>query len=200
MTIETVHATTTFAKPLDGHRRGSVLILPGRSEGATAYDRVGAALAWAGYEVRSLGAGADVDEAAAALGDLTIDRCYPRVVLGSDIGALTAIRLARTPGVALDAVVLAGLPGPLDRGDTDAGPGTVATLVVHGELDRESPSLAARSLTAGWLATRFITVADSGHDVLHGIHHRSVALEITQFLETVRAGKHPLRVSIRSTW
>lgn len=186
------------AHELDAHR-GSVVILPGRGESPAAYDRLSVVLGWAGYDVVMLAA-SDVDEATERLRVLAEeDRRYPRVVLGADTGAISALRLVRTPGIAVDAAVLLGLPGPSERGDIDDGPGTVPSLVLHGELDRVSPSLSARALTAKWSHARFITVADTGHDVLHDVHHRSVAVEITQFLETLRVGKHPLRVSIRST-
>ncbi|MDV6011760.1 alpha/beta hydrolase [Haloechinothrix sp. LS1_15] len=201
MTMESTAGTVTASwSPSNEHRRGSVLILPALADTAAAYDGIGAILAGAGYDVCALAEGDDIDTAVTVLGRLPVDRRIPRVVLGSDTGAVTAIRMARTPGISLDALVLAGLPGPLNRRDIEAGPGAVPALVVHGALDGEAPSLEARSLTAYWKAARFVTVADSAHDVLHGPHHRSVALEVTQFLETVRTGKNPLRVSIRSTW
>lgn len=190
----------TSSTDVEPTHRGSVVILPGRGESPEAYDRLSVVLGWAGYDVVALTA-SDVDEAAERLRELaTGDRRFPRVVLGADTGAISAVRLARTPGIAVDAVVLLGLPGPSERGDIDDGPPAVPSLVLHGELDRRSPSLSARALTATWPSARFITVADSGHDVLHDVHQRSVAVEITQFLETLRVGKHPLRVSIRSTW
>lgn len=198
MSIPVLDEKVAWTVPAPSHR-GTVAILPGRGETPDAYEDLGTVLTWAGYDAAVLAA-TDVDSAAASLRELAEDRSYPRVLLGADTGAVSAVRLARTSGIAVDALVLAGLPGPAERGDLDAGPGSVPTLVLHGEQDLQSPSLVARALAARWAQARFITVADSGHDVLHDVHYRSVAVEIAQFLETLRVGKHPLRVSIRSTW
>ncbi|WAL68869.1 hypothetical protein ORV05_14230 [Amycolatopsis cynarae] len=79
-------------------------------------------------------------------------------------------------------------------------PSWVPTLVLHGEADLLSPSLPLRQRVVGRPRLRFVTVAASGHDVLHDTHERSVAAEILQFLERFRAGGEAvLRPSIRST-
>lgn len=185
--------------PPDDRTRGSVLILPGHDEDVKPYEHLGAALALAGYTVRALNH-PDLPDAVAVLRDQPRAPRFPQAVLGADTGALLAVQLARTPGVTVDALVLAGLPSQTAHDDVDSGPGSIPTLVLHGELHQQARTPAARAPAADWMRTRFVTVADSGHDVLCDTHHRSVTAEITQFLEMLRAGISPLRVSLGSTW
>jgi len=92
--------------------RGTLIVLAGRGEHGGVYERFGRRLAFDAYRVRALGdALADpsvLDEAAKLLADESLPG--PKVLVGSDTGALYAAHLAaeRTPGV--DAVILAGLP------------------------------------------------------------------------------------------
>lgn len=184
-------APSTVERTPTGSALGVVTVLPGRS-GAAAYGPLADRLAAAGYLVRA-------EESPAPPADL------PHVLLGEDTGAVEAVRRARrTPAPAV--VVLAGLPGPAERGPAEDGPGHTPTLVVHGELDLRSPSLAARALAARWPRARFVTVPGSGHDVLHTEHRAIIAEEIVGFVERIRTGRppartiaSPLRLSIRST-
>lgn len=93
--------------------RGTLVLLPGRGEHGGVYERFGRRIAADGYRVRALtdpspDLAAVIDEAAKLLRDETLPG--PRVLVGSDTGALYAARLAArgTPG--LDALILAGLP------------------------------------------------------------------------------------------
>ncbi|MFG3254790.1 alpha/beta hydrolase [Streptomyces sp. NPDC048172] len=96
--------------------RGTVLVLPGRGEHGGVYERFGLRLAADGYRVRALHDATRpqrepesvLDRAAKLLRDETLPG--PRVLAGSDTGALCAARLAArgTPG--LDGLILAGLP------------------------------------------------------------------------------------------
>ncbi|MFF4658888.1 alpha/beta hydrolase [Streptomyces sp. NPDC001381] len=93
--------------------RGTLVLLPGRGEHGGVYERFGRRIAADGYRVRALtdpspDPAAVTDEAAKLLRDETLPG--PRVLVGSDTGALYAARLAArgTPG--LDALILAGLP------------------------------------------------------------------------------------------
>lgn len=192
------HAAPAHPVAAEERPHAGVLLLSGGDEEQGRYGHLREVLSWAGYDVHRHDSADDTGvrsrvDSAARRGD--------RVVLvGSGPGALRAVQLARSAEAAVAAVVAADLPGPVDQWGIDAGPGTVPTLVLHGARDASSPSLPARSLVAGWSRARFITVADSAQDVLHGVHARSVALEVARFLETVRMGKEPLRTSIRSTW
>jgi Rrf2 family protein len=108
----------------DGARsRGTVVVLPGRGEHPGVYQRLGRRLAVDGYTVvvADLGTGGapggDPDAAAALALDaaavtalLSEHGGTSRVLLGVDSGALLAWRLAVGGEVALDALVLAGLP------------------------------------------------------------------------------------------
>ncbi|HEV7790867.1 MAG TPA: Rrf2 family transcriptional regulator [Pseudonocardia sp.] len=103
--------------------RGTAVVLPGRGEHPGVYQRLGRRLAVDGYTVvvADLGTGGapgGVPDAAAAL---ALDAAAvtallgehggaSRVLLGVDSGALLAWRLAVGGEVALDALVLAGLP------------------------------------------------------------------------------------------
>jgi pimeloyl-ACP methyl ester carboxylesterase len=64
----------------------------------------------------------------------------------------------------------------------------VPVLVLHGEADRVAAPEAARAYTAKLPQGRFVLVAGARHDVLNDVDHRSVAAEVVQFLEWLRAG------------
>jgi alpha-beta hydrolase superfamily lysophospholipase len=93
-------------------RAGTLIVLAGRGEYGGVYERFGRRLAFDAYRVRALGdASADpavLDEAAKLLADESLPG--PKVLVGSDTGALYAARLAaeHTPGV--DALILVCLP------------------------------------------------------------------------------------------
>lgn len=93
--------------------RGTLVLLPGRGEHGGVYERFGRRISADGYRVRALAdaaldPGTVTDVAAKLLRDETLPG--PRVLIGSDTGALYAAQLAarNTPG--LDALILAGLP------------------------------------------------------------------------------------------
>jgi alpha-beta hydrolase superfamily lysophospholipase len=103
--------------------RGTVVVIPGRGEQPGHYERLGRRIAADGYRVHAV-----TDPTAdAALSTSQIARQLtgpgPRVLAGSDTGALFAAGLAATGQVAgLDALVLAGLPGAVTAGP-EPGPG-----------------------------------------------------------------------------
>ncbi|WP_328442162.1 lysophospholipase [Streptomyces sp. NBC_00444] len=93
--------------------RGTLVVLPGRGEHGGVYERFGRRVAADGYRVRALTDPSPdpepvTDQAAKLLRDETLPG--PRVLVGSDAGALYAASLAArgTPG--LDALILVGLP------------------------------------------------------------------------------------------
>lgn len=107
-------ATRTWTEPTGIAPRGTVVVLVGRGETPEVYERLGRRLAADAYRVIALdeGPGAGSAAATAAAADLLADDDLPapRVLLGSDAGALLAVELARAGAARVDAVVLAGLP------------------------------------------------------------------------------------------
>jgi len=94
--------------------RGTVIVIPGRGELPVVYERFGRRLAGDAYRVRAVADPAvDAGLARGQLSGLLADSSLPapRVLAGSDTGALFAIMLARSVlGADVDALVLAGLP------------------------------------------------------------------------------------------
>lgn len=113
MTILSTPITPTgWQEPEGVAARGTVIVLPGRGETAATYGRLGRRLAADAYRVRVLPhTGPANPVVAERLRRLLADPALPspRVLLGSDTGALTALRLAA--GVSgIQAVVVAGTP------------------------------------------------------------------------------------------
>jgi pimeloyl-ACP methyl ester carboxylesterase len=98
--------------------RGTVVVIPGRGELPTVYERFGRRLAGDAYRVRVVADPVvDAELARAQISGLLADSSLPapRVLAGSDTGALFAITLARS-GLAVDALLLAGLPAAPQSG------------------------------------------------------------------------------------
>jgi pimeloyl-ACP methyl ester carboxylesterase len=106
-------APSSWAPPTGITPRGTVLVLPGRGEDPSVYERFGRRLAVDGYPVRVLAGGAPS-------GPLDQEGPHPVVLVGSDTGALEALLLAGS----VDGVILAGTPLPsgarVNRVDFDA--------------------------------------------------------------------------------
>ena len=87
-------------------------MLAGRGEHGGVYERFGRRLAFDAYRVRALGdPAADpavLERAAKLLADESLPG--PKVLVGSDTGALYAARLAAEGTAGVDALILAGLP------------------------------------------------------------------------------------------
>ncbi|MCT9078727.1 alpha/beta hydrolase [Streptomyces fulvoviolaceus] len=103
--------------------RGTLIVLAGRGEHGGVYERFGRRLAFDAYRVRALGdPSADptvLDEAAKLLADESLPG--PKVLVGSDTGALYAAQLAAERGAGVDALILAGLPtSPWTSGSWEA--------------------------------------------------------------------------------
>jgi len=124
-----VPVVASWAEPQGLTPRGTVVVVPGRGEHAGVYERLGRRLAADAYRVWAV-SDPTVDEARvraqlrALLESAPSDEPGktgppPRVLVGSDTGALFAALLAAegTPGI--DGLVLAGLPTGQDR--TGAG-------------------------------------------------------------------------------
>jgi pimeloyl-ACP methyl ester carboxylesterase len=104
----------TWTEPHGIATRGTLVVIPGRGEQPAHYERFGRRVAADGYRVHAMtDPTADPAFAASQVSGQLADRGItgPRVLAGSDTGALFAAGLAaagQLPG--LDALVLAGLP------------------------------------------------------------------------------------------
>ncbi|GAA4546202.1 lysophospholipase [Pseudonocardia xishanensis] len=124
-----VPVVASWSEPEGLKPRGTVVVVPGRGEHAGVYERLGRRLAADAYRVWAV-SDPTVDEARtraqvrALLETAPSDEPGeagppPRVLVGSDTGALFAALLAAeaTPGI--DGLVLAGLPTGRDRSTAD---------------------------------------------------------------------------------
>ncbi|MDQ0574229.1 alpha/beta hydrolase [Agromyces albus] len=97
--------------------RGTLVVLGGRGETPTVYERFGARISRDAYRVRALGdATADTDAIRRAAVELLTDADLPapKVLVGSDAGAALALEIAASAPASVDALVLAGLPTRAD--------------------------------------------------------------------------------------
>jgi alpha-beta hydrolase superfamily lysophospholipase len=115
MTVTDQHARASeWDEPEGLNPRGTLIVVPGRGEPPEVYERFGRRLASDSYRVRAVtdptaDLAAAWDQATAYLADPGLPG--PRVLAGSDTGALFAIRLAVLKQAGPDALILAGLPG-----------------------------------------------------------------------------------------
>ena len=103
-----------------------------------------------------------------------------------ELDARTACPVHR--GVLADELVRGALAEPVDIEVEPAAVG-VPVLVVHGEQDRVAPLSVARALVSVLPRAELAVVRGGRHDVLNDLQHRTVAAEIVQFLERVRAAE-----------
>src|SRR6185436_1689423 len=105
--------TDAYDEPAGIAARGTVLVAAGRGETAGAYVRFGRRISADGYRVRVLpDVTADLGASFAAAGKLLVDDALPgpKVIAGSDTGALFGLALAARRAPGLDALIVAGLP------------------------------------------------------------------------------------------
>jgi alpha-beta hydrolase superfamily lysophospholipase len=102
--------TVSFDNPPHLAARGTVVVLPGRGEDATVYERLGLRLAFDAYRVRVLDDPTRDPAATTTAVKSLLDGPTPHVLLGSDTGALFAALLVAERTVTADGLVLAGLP------------------------------------------------------------------------------------------
>jgi len=145
----------SFDEPTGVAARGTVVVLPGRGERPGVYQRLGKRLAADAYRVRVVGDATEhleeiTVQVKALLGDA--DRPGPAVLVGSDTGALLALRLVARGAVAVDGLILAGLPDPDRRFEVsaDAEAEVRASCPTHQQLlrDRERAVFQAGTLTS----------------------------------------------------
>jgi alpha-beta hydrolase superfamily lysophospholipase len=102
--------TVSFDNPPHLAARGTVVVLPGRGEDASVYERLGLRLSFDAYRVRVLDDPTRDPAAATAVVKALLADDGPHVLLGSDTGALFAALLVAEGVVTVDGLVLAGVP------------------------------------------------------------------------------------------
>jgi alpha-beta hydrolase superfamily lysophospholipase len=113
---QTAAAQAAWDEPTGLVPRGTLFVIPGRGEEPALYERLGRRLSTDAYRVRVLAdpSADDATEAAlhAALASqlASPDTVAPRVLVGSDTGALYAAGLTASGALDPDALILAGLP------------------------------------------------------------------------------------------
>jgi pimeloyl-ACP methyl ester carboxylesterase len=115
MTLAHKATVASWLEPAGGPAlRGTLVVLPGRGESPSIYERFGRRLTTDAYRVHAVAAPSDdPDRAYGELRSLldAADAGLPRVVVGSDGGAAFAAHLAATGRLdGVSALVLAGLP------------------------------------------------------------------------------------------
>lgn len=129
----------SWSEPTGIGPRGTLIVIPGRGEQPGVYERFARRISADAYRVHVVTDPAtDPDQTTAAVTAIAArgDLVRPLVLTGSDTGALFAVGLAAGGQVAVDALVLAGLPaaGPAPAG-RDGG-GAVASW--EEELDQRT--------------------------------------------------------------
>lgn len=197
--------------------RGTVVLLPGRGEHPGVYTRLGTRLAFDGYRVVAVAAGDDVAAAirggpvpVVLLGSDTGAARALALAAELPVHAVVAAGLPLSADAAPDRSWAAELDARtacpvhrarleaddrLDRGALLTEPADVPevlppgpVLVLHGGADAVADPKAARAFAETLPAARFVLVEGGRHDVLNDVAHRSVAAEVVQFLEWLRAG------------
>ncbi|WP_028924024.1 alpha/beta hydrolase [Pseudonocardia acaciae] len=168
----TVNQVLAFDEPAGLAPRGTLVVLPGRGERPGVYERLGRRLSADAYRVRVVAdATSGLDAVVAQVRSVleSPERPGPAVLIGSDAGALLAPRLAGA--VAVDGLVLAGLPDP-DRGTDvapEAEPELRASCPSHQALLRDPERFDTGTLTAGRIPDELREPASVAVPVL-GLH------------------------------
>jgi alpha-beta hydrolase superfamily lysophospholipase len=133
--------------------RGTVVVLPGRGESADVYRRLGTRLAADAYRTRVVGdATVNLEAVVAQVKSILAaqDNPRPTVLVGSDSGALLALRLLAQRAVTVDALILAGLPNTDDVADFASATEEIearASCPTHRQLLRDETAFHAGTLT-----------------------------------------------------
>ncbi|WP_410592913.1 alpha/beta hydrolase [Amycolatopsis sp. lyj-23] len=204
--------------------RGTVVLLPGRGEHPALYARLGTRLAFDGYRVVAVASADEVagelrgghvpvvlaGSDTGAVSALTLAAELPvHAVVAAGLPLSADHSADRSWAGELDArtacpvhrELLEGDPR-LRRGALLAEPADIPAvlpaapvLVLHGSADPIADPKAARAFAEMLPAGEFVLVDGGRHDVLNDVTHRSVAAEVVQFLEWLRAGtRGPLLV------
>ncbi|GAA1835542.1 hypothetical protein GCM10009836_12440 [Pseudonocardia ailaonensis] len=160
MTTATTELVAAWAEPEGVVPRGTLLVVPGRGEHPAVYARFGRRISADGYRVLvvddpTTDPGATTGRIRELLGD-TGSGPHPRVLVGSDTGALFAAGLVASGAVEVDALVLAALPIAAPTVEVDWGSELEARTAcpVHQALLDGDPSVRrgtlAEAVPPGW--------------------------------------------------
>jgi alpha-beta hydrolase superfamily lysophospholipase len=162
--------TDAYDEPAGIAARGTVLVAAGRGETTGAYVRFGRRISADGYRVRVLpDVTADLDASFAAAGKLLVDDGLPgpKVIAGSDTGALFGLALAARRAPGLDALIVAGLPvarpGGINLLGQDLGGGWAAEVEARTACPNHQRILGDGAATPGALLSAPIPTALIGH-------------------------------------
>lgn len=130
--MSTLPTIATWDEPEGVKPRGTLIVLAGRGEEASVYNRFGRRLAADGYRVRAVRDLTQNSERSEALVTSLASETeiHPLVLVGSDAGALLALRIAAARSTLVAGVITAGLPVGYSR---------VTDLVDHVELRSACP-------------------------------------------------------------
>lgn len=198
-----------WIEPADSEPRGTLIVLGGRGESSVLYRGFATRLSAAGYRVAVLGDITDDLPAARSwiatvLSDNTV--ACPKVLIGSDTGALLALRLSIHAELGIDGIVIAGAPvstslAPRRLSLVGAGPEPVArvpeplrvvdphhvcapVLALHGRRDPVAPLDPALEIYRAIPQSEIVMIDTSRHHILDGVTHRTAAAAIiVAFLE-----------------
>ena len=167
-------AVLTWTEPDGIAVRGTLVVIPGRGEQPGHYERFGRRISVDGYRVHAVSD--PTADAGLALAQITgLLACPgtpgPRVLVGSDTGALFAAGLAasgQAPG--LDALILAGLPAAARARPRTRGTRRMAPRPARGTRNSTSVPRAlliargcpARAFAAARCTSRSLTTGRSG--------------------------------------
>lgn len=171
---EAVPVFSRWKEPEGIAPRGTLIVVPGRGEHPGLYERFGRRVAADGYRVWAVadptfGADRVTRQVVALLADDPAGETgpAPRVLVGSDTGALFARQGGRRAEPAAVGVPVLGL---------------------HGGDDAVSPLAGVRARYAGLPAAELVSIAGGRHDALNDQPHRTVAATVVLFLERLRLG------------
>ncbi|MEP9384725.1 alpha/beta hydrolase [Nocardioides sp. KR10-350] len=173
MTIDqTVPAA--WDEPVGGTPRGTLIVLPGRGETATTYQRFGTRLSADAYKVRLVPLDlADVAAARAEIEKLIADESLPSptVLIGTDTGATVAATLADELDVDAAVVVGLALPASTTTRSWEEEVDARTACPVHRRVIDEDPSFGRGSLGEplpdAW-SNLTLTAPDKPVLVIHG--------------------------------
>jgi alpha-beta hydrolase superfamily lysophospholipase len=206
MTTLVTGSPTAWDNPPGVAPRGTLIVIPGRGEHASLYQRFGTRLAFDAYRVRAIeDPSLDEESVLASLQALLADPDLPapRVLVGSDSGALFALGVVAAGTVAVDGLVLAGLPlGPApvasewsdELGIRTACPAHQARLEADPDLRRGA---LAQELPEQWYARADLAAVTVPVLALHGSDDAvSPLAAVRERFETARPAAPALLVSI----
>lgn len=192
--------------------RGTIIVLGGRGESAELYRTFATQLAAAGFAVTVFGdITGDLPSARSGIAMILSDNRFtaPKVLVGSDTGALLALRLGIHAELGINGIVIAGAPvgaGPSSRRlalvgaepqDGQEVPESLRVvdpqhvqapvLALHGRDDSVAPMDSALEIYRAIPHSEIVMIDTSRHQILDGVTHRTAAATIVAFLERLES-------------